>query len=47
MFVAETSEAFSFGGRIECSPWQSMHEGASRLPFAVSDCPWVERWYSA
>src|SRR5271165_6827986 len=36
--AAFTRDAGSFGARIKCSPWQSLHTGAPETPFFMA-CP--------
>jgi len=38
--AAATGERGSFGARMLCSPWQSVHAGASLLPLRIA-APWT------
>jgi len=40
MFVAKVGDVGSDGDRMRCSPWQSVHTGASRTPREAAT-PWM------
>src|SRR5579864_9629044 len=45
IFWPFTGEAALLGGRMECSPWQSVHTGACKMPRATA-LPCTLAWYA-